>query len=76
MWNIQRGTRTVDDRLKHCDSCFYFKIKSDNERDNARTMEEANSWDGRCRFLPTTIKVKYEDWCGQYLHFNTFFYLK
>lgn len=76
MPNIQRGNYVINDSLKHCNSCFYFKIKSDIERYNAKTPEEANSWAGKCRFLPVIEKVKCDDWCGQHLHFNTFFYQK
>ena len=73
---IQRGQRIVDINLRHCDSCFYFEPKTDIEYNNAKTMEEANSWHGRCKFLPSIVKKKREDWCGQHKDFNVFFYRK
>lgn len=76
MPNIQRGNYVINDSLKHCNSCFYFKIKSDIEHYEAKTPEEANSWHGRCKFLPSIVKKKREDWCGQYIDFNVFFYQK
>ena len=72
----RRGERVVEIYLKNCDSCLYFEHKSNIEHAEARTSEEANSWHGRCRFLPSIVKKKREDWCGQYKKFNVFFYRK
>lgn len=55
---------------KICALCKYFHQKPDSEYDNAKTFEEAHSFDGRCTCMPRVELVKRNYGCGQFKDFK------
>ena len=59
----------VDSKI--CLFCEHFKHKPESEYDNAGSMQEAQSYDGRCYCLPHIELVKQDHSCGQFKDYES-----